>query len=102
VRRFFRMICFEIVGRFVLGKIDILLPSLLKTQIFPPKEISFTNALRLVALFCLIKRDEYSTSGLRAEIEKLKSKIIKHIIPKHKISRHYTRKTKNGKYQKYH
>ena len=64
-------------------------------------KISFTNALQLIALFCLTKRGEFSINGLRVEIEKLKIKIIKHIIPKHKKRRHYTRKTKKGKYQKY-
>ena len=55
----------------------------------------------IIALFCLIKRGEFSTDGLQAEIERLKGKIRKHILPKHQKQRHYPRKTKKGKYQKY-
>ena len=73
---------------------DILSPSLLKTQTFPPKEVSFTDALRLIAQFCLTKGGEFSTDGLQEGIEKMKSKIMKHILPKYEKQRHFTRKTK--------
>jgi hypothetical protein len=49
----------------------------------------------------LTKRGEFSTDGLQAEVERLKAKILKHIIPKNEKPTHYTRKTKKGKYQKY-
>jgi hypothetical protein len=70
-----------------------------KRAIPPQKKISFTNALRLITQFCLTGKDVSSITGLRAEIEKLLTKILKH--PKHKPDRHYPRKTKKGKYQKY-
>ncbi|MDR2361306.1 MAG: transposase, partial [Prevotellaceae bacterium] len=68
---------------------------------FPPKKISFANALRLITQFCLTGKNVSSITGLLAEIEKLLTKILKHPIPKHKPNRHYLRKTKKGKYQKY-
>jgi hypothetical protein len=68
---------------------------------FPPKKISFANTLCLITQFCLTGKDVSSITGLRAEIEKLLTKILNHTIPKHKPNRHYPRKTKKGKYQKY-
>jgi hypothetical protein len=64
-------------------------------------KISFANALRLITPCCLTGKAGYSITGLRAEIEKLLTKILKHLIPKHKSNRHYPRKSKKGKYQKY-
>ncbi len=67
---------------------------------FSPKEVSFKNTLRLVRQYLWTRKGEYTKDGLREEMDLLQNKILRHIIPK-RLGRHFERKTKTGKYQKY-
>lgn len=69
--------------------------------LFPPKEISFKSALRLIALFFLTREVEYSAKSLQEDLENLLIQISRQTIPKRIKNRHFTRITKKGKYQKY-
>ncbi|MDR1454061.1 MAG: hypothetical protein LBJ01_00255 [Tannerella sp.] len=73
----------------------------LDTSCFPPKAISFKSALRLAALFFLTGEAEYSVESLRKDLEKLSERISKQIMPLRSKKRHYTRKIKKVKSQKY-
>ena len=69
---------------------------------FSPRKIAFKNSLRLIALFFWIREGAFFTGGLRVDMDMLMHKISKQKIPHRKGKRrHYPRKTKKGKYQKY-
>ena len=68
---------------------------------FPPKAISFTNALRLIRIYLLTKKGEYIITGLQEDMDNLLNQIKKQTLPNRKPNRNYSRKTKIGKYQKY-
>jgi hypothetical protein len=68
--------------------------------IFPPKAISFKNALRLIRNYLLTKRVEYTKDGLQEDMEKLLMQIKKQVI-KSRPGRKYSRRVKEGRYRKY-
>ena len=68
----------------------------------PPKSVSFKNTLRLVEQFFWTRRIGYSLNDIKEDMNILLIEISKHLVPhRNGKRRHYSRKTKQGKYQKY-
>ncbi len=72
----------------------------LRTVIFPPKQISFKNTMRVISKYLWINLEESIRNGLRDAEDILTMQILKHKIPT-RPGRQYPRKTKVGKYRKY-
>ncbi len=72
----------------------------IKDLLFFSKKISFTNSIRLIRIFLLIKQEEYIIDGPLV-VEEMNQLILKQMLQKRKPNRKYERRTKQGKYSKY-